>query len=144
MRRSVEIFNESATGCANAVQTAETAGKDLKKLQPYRTRFQTRQTSAPTPPNLFRSHRLTARKAPQIADPAATTACALLAPAAWRCLPRSAAPNCDEYDTRHRQEFQSSVLAPGSVERRASATVSLPIRVVIGDKIHPGLSSSHA
>jgi hypothetical protein len=30
MRRSVEIFNESATGCANAVQTAETAGKDLK------------------------------------------------------------------------------------------------------------------
>ena len=30
MRRSVEIFNESATGCANAVQTAETAEKDLK------------------------------------------------------------------------------------------------------------------
>jgi hypothetical protein len=30
MRRSVEIFKESATGCANVVQTAETAGKDLK------------------------------------------------------------------------------------------------------------------
>jgi hypothetical protein len=33
MRRSVEIFNESATGCANAVQTAETAGKDLKRSE---------------------------------------------------------------------------------------------------------------
>jgi hypothetical protein len=37
-----------------------------------------------------------------------------------------------------------SVLAPGSVERGASATVSLSERVVIGDKIRPGLSSSHA